>query len=29
MLALQDAGLAAKLEDFRKKQAEKVLQTEI
>ena len=29
MLALQDAGLAARLEDFRKKQAEKVLQTEI
>ena len=29
VLALQDPALAAKLEDFRKKQAEKVLQTEI
>ena len=29
ILALQDADLAAKLEDFRRKQAEKVLQTEL
>ena len=29
ILALQDAALAAKLEDFRKKQSEKVLQTEL
>ena len=29
ILALQDANLAAKLEDFRRKQAEKVLQTEL
>ena len=29
ILALQDASLAARLEDFRKKQAEKVLQTEL
>lgn len=29
ILALQDADLAAKLEDFRRKQAEKILQTEL
>ena len=29
ILALQDAALAVKLEDFRKKQSEKVLQTEL
>jgi 5-(carboxyamino)imidazole ribonucleotide mutase len=29
VLALQDAALAARLEDFRRNQAEKVLQTEI
>ena len=29
ILALQDADLAAKLEDFRRKQAEKELQTEL
>lgn len=29
IIALQDADLAAKLEDFRRKQAEKVLQTEL
>ena len=29
ILALQDAGLAGKLEEFRRKQADKVLQTEL
>lgn len=29
ILALQDAGLAARLEDFRREQSEKVLQTEL
>ena len=29
ILALQDSALASRLEDFRKKQAEKVLDTEL